>query len=202
MRKFVLVALLALAVVGVEAQAPQGKISVAWDAVPDSPGATVTGYRVCVGTTATAFPGCDVVGRVTSTVVAGLTDCTTYFVAVKAIDSDGDESANWSNVVTGWPQPRVTSATPAAITAGRPQSIVFSGANFGSDSTVQIIGATIDSVVVTNCTSLTATVTASSPGSPVVTVRSGGIVGSASGTFQVVAAVRPAGVQGVRRGEQ
>lgn len=202
-KRAVVAALLALAIVGADAQTPAGKITVAWDAVTPPAGLTITGYQACYGTVPGAYPACDpVAGNVTSHVFSGLADCTPYYIAVKAVASNGETSAAWSNEINGWAQPRVVSAAPGAITAGRVQEVVFTGANFGPDSTVQIPGATIGLVTVTDCRTIRAMVNASAAGSPVVTVRSAGVAGvPASGTFQVVAAIRPANVSGVRRDE-
>ena len=204
MKRAALAVLFALAVVGADAQTPAGKIAIAWDAVTPPAGLTITGYQACYGTVPGAYPACDTVpGNATSHVFQGLADCTTYYVAVKATASNGETSAAWSNEINGWAQPRIVSAAPGAVTAGRVQEVVFTGANFGPDSSIQIPGATVGLVTVTDCRTLRAMVNASSPGSPVVTVRSAGVAGvPASGTFQVVAAVRPANVSGVRRGEQ
>jgi len=201
MKRFTLLALLALTVVGVEAQAPNGTIKVKWNPVADASGATIAGYNVCSGPSATQLTSCDQVGKITETVMSGLTPCATYFVGVKARDTDGDVSASWSNIISGWPAPQIAAVVPATGQVGRPTAVTITGSGFAAGSTLAATGATVTAVTSTGCGTMTATITPTTAGSPVLTVTTSGVVGRASGLFQAVEAVRPGDVSGVSRGE-
>jgi hypothetical protein len=206
MKRAILAALFVFVVLGAEAQTPTGSVSIAWDPAPASPDYTISGYKVCYGTTPASYPNCDSVGPVTQTVLGGLQDCTTYYVAVKALCSTcaagKQESAGWSNEVSGWAAPRITGIVPASTQAGRPTPVTISGAGFGPGVALQVQGGTVANVVATNCGQMTAMVTVPTAGTPVVTVTQSGVVGRASGMFQVTPAIGPPNVSGVRRAEQ
>jgi hypothetical protein len=195
-------------------QTPQGTISVAWNPVADQPGATVTGYQVCYTTSTTADPStCDNLGLITSHTLGALQDCTAYRVGVKAKDSDGDVSESWSNIIQGWARPRITAVTPALVQVGRSITLTITGFNFSPDATVAFAGPwpgiTIGQVTVQTCNQLQVIVQVASNaqlGQPEVRVVNGliggqGVYGAKAGAIQVVGAVKPAGVQGLRRGE-
>ncbi len=126
-RSFALLSLLALATV-----ARAGTISIAWDAVPNA-----TGYRVYYGTASRAYTQVADVGPATETTIQNLADCTTWYVAVKAYNSAG-ESQSFSDEVSGWPRPAITSATPAAAKQGDQVAVEIRGANFQSGASVEI----------------------------------------------------------------
>jgi hypothetical protein len=70
--------------------------TVTWDASPD---ASVTGYDVYYGTSSHDYTNVVSVGNMTSAVISGLSENTTYFFAAKAHDDAGDES-EFSNEAT------------------------------------------------------------------------------------------------------
>lgn len=198
-KKALAVVFLLAALLTTQAQTPQGKITVAWNPVSDKPGATIAGYNVCTGPSATQLGSCDPVGKITETVLGGLTDCTVYFIGVKARDTDGDLSTNWSNIISGWPDPRMVSIIPATGQVGRPTAITITGANFTSGSQLTMTGGIVTNVTVGNCNTLTATVTPNAVGSPVFSITSSGVTRTASGLFQVTDVIRPDDVSGTIR---
>lgn len=174
--------------------ASAGTVSVAWDPVAD---ADVAGYRVYYGTSAGNYTQNVDVGNVTSTTLSGLTDCQVWYVGVKAYDTAGNLSTSYSNEVSGWPRPVVTSSNPAAAEQGRTLVLTISGTNFQSGASVQFsnAGITVNSVSVTSCSQLTANVTvgASAPvGASNIDVTNPDLVfGTGVGLFTVQAAAAP-----------
>jgi uncharacterized Zn-binding protein involved in type VI secretion len=108
-----------------------GEIQVAWDATPGA-----TGYKVYYGTSSGGY-GTPVVVYGTSATIQGLQDCVSYFVAVKAFNSAGD-SPNYSNELSGWSRPSITSATPPAAMQGDQIVIDVMGANFRNGAAVDL----------------------------------------------------------------
>ena len=154
-----LVGLIAFAAVALAAgPAYAGTISVGWDPIthPD-----LVGYRVFYSTTSGNFGQWTDVGLVTQTTLTGLTDCTTYYIAVKARSSDGSLSANYSNQVSGWSRPTVTTATPASIARAGQSSVTIAGTNFMAGATVTLSNSAIvvNSVTVSACNQLVASLT-------------------------------------------
>jgi chitodextrinase len=151
-----LVAFAAVALTAVPAFA--GTISVAWDPIthPD-----LVGYRVFYSTTSGNFGQWTDVGLVTQTTLNGLTDCTTYYIAVKARSSDGSLSANYSNQISGWSRPTVTTATPASIARAGQASVTIAGTNFmpGAAVTLSNSAIVVNSVTVSGCNQLVASLT-------------------------------------------
>lgn len=127
-----------------------GTISLAWDPVTD---ADLAGYRVYWGSASGNYTQSVDVGNVTSYTLTGLGDCTTWYVAVKAYDTAGNESANPSNEVSGWPRPAVTASSPPSAEQGRQLSVTISGANFQPGATVDFGDPNIivNSVAVSSC---------------------------------------------------
>lgn len=143
--KGVLMCGVALAVLASPAAA--GTISLSWDPVSGA-----SGYRVYYGTA----PGQYTASMTTSTssaTVSGLQDCATYFVAVKAYNSAG-ESSEFSNELSGWSRPVVTSATPATAMQGDQIVMDIVGTNFQSGAIVELGNPQVilSSVTVLSCT--------------------------------------------------
>ena len=78
-----------------------GTISMQWDANTD---ADLAGYRVYYGNVSGNYDQSVDVGNVTSYTLNGLADCTMWYVAIKAYDTEGLESTNYSAEVSGWAQ--------------------------------------------------------------------------------------------------
>src|SRR4029078_2546546 len=77
------------------------------------------------------------VGNVLGTTLSGLTDCTTWYVAVKAYNGAGS-SPNFSNEVSGYPRPTVGTTTPAAAKQGSQLTIDVTGTNFQTGASVEL----------------------------------------------------------------
>jgi Big-like domain-containing protein/purple acid phosphatase-like protein/fibronectin type III domain protein len=171
-----------------------GTVSLAWDAVTDS---DLDGYRVYYGTTAGNYTQSVDVGNVTSTTISGLNDCVTYHFGVKAYDTAGNESANYSNEISGWARPVVSIAAPSAAEQGRALAIVINGNNFQSGATVAFsaTGITVNSIIVNSCTQITANVTvgasATVGASSVEVTNPDQVFGTGTGLFAVQLGAAP-----------
>jgi hypothetical protein len=111
--------------------AAAGTISLAWDPVSGA-----SGYRVYYGTSTGSYTASITTGTPSAT-ISGLQDCSPYFVAVKAYNAAG-ESAQFSNELTGWSRPVVTSATPATATQGDQIVMDVMGNNFQPGAVVDL----------------------------------------------------------------
>ena len=100
-----LACLAALGVPGVRA----GTVDLEWDPVPGA-----TGYKVYYGRAPGQYTQFKDVGNRTTTTMSNLTDCSDYFMAVKAYNPYG-ESAEFSNEVFGWARPALTGTAPAVM---------------------------------------------------------------------------------------
>ena len=171
-----------------------GTASIAWDPVLD---ADLQGYRVYYGTSPAAYTQSLDVLNVTQTTIPGLTDCTTYYFAVKAYDTAGNESTTFSNQVQGWSRPVVSSSTPSAAEAGRTLSLTIAGSNFapGAAALFANAGITVTSTTVNACGQLTLNVTvagnAAAGASSLDVTDPDGVYGTGVGIFTVQAAVAP-----------
>jgi hypothetical protein len=136
-----------LALLSFASPAAAGTISLAWDPV-----AGATGYRVYYGTASAQYTN-SITTPTTSATVSGLQDCAAYFVAIKAYNAAG-ESPEFSNEVTGWSRPIVSSVTPATATQGDQIVMDIMGSNFQSGASVDLgnphVG--LSSVTVLSCT--------------------------------------------------
>ncbi len=174
--------------------ASAGTASLAWDPVPDT---DVAGYRVYYGTSPTSYTSSVDVGNVTSTTITGLTDCTTYYFGVKAYDTAGNQSTAYSNQITGWSRPIVTSANPSSAEQGRTLTVTITGSNFpaGATALFSTAGITVNSTTVNACGQLTLNVTVgntATPGASNLDVTDpDGVFGTGTGIFTVVAAAAP-----------
>ncbi len=176
------------------APAVAGTFSLAWDPVSDP---DLAGYRVYYGTSPGSYgPPVDV-GNVTSHTLTGLADCTTWYVAVKAYDTTGNESVNFSNEVSGWPRPEVTASAPSSAEQGRRLDLTISGANFQAGASVDFGDPNIivNSVSVNGCNQLVADVsvtnTAAAGARDVEVMNPDRVFGVGSAVFVVDAAVAP-----------
>jgi hypothetical protein len=124
-----------------------GSISLAWDAVPNA-----SGYKVYYGTVSGQYTN-TITTPTPSAIISGLQDCTTYFAAVKAYNGAG-ESPNFSNELSGWSRPGVTSATPSSAMQGDQVVMDIVGANFQSGAIVDLANPhiSLSSVTVLSCT--------------------------------------------------
>ncbi|MFQ5670482.1 MAG: Ig-like domain-containing protein [Acidobacteriota bacterium] len=171
-----------------------GTIATAWDPVADP---DVTGYRVFFGKASGVYDQQLDVGLSTQQTLTGLTDCTTYFVAVKAFDGAGNFSVNFSNEVSGWPRPTLSGSVPAGAEQGRQLDVAFTGTNFQNGAAVSFDnpGITVNSVVVNSCGQLVASITIA-PGAAVGTTtveiaNPDQTFGTGAGLFRVEGTVPP-----------
>jgi hypothetical protein len=141
-----LAALMALAASG-SVPVSAGQILLQWDPVPGA-----TGYRVYYDTRSGSYRRSLDVGNSTRATVPSLTDCTPWYLAVKAYNSAG-ESAEYSNEVVGWPRPEVTAPDPAAEIQGARFTLDIRGSNFQSGARVEIDSphVFVDSAAVRSC---------------------------------------------------
>jgi len=108
-----------------------GDIDLAWDPVPGA-----MGYRVFYGTSPNGYPNfVEVLNGQTSTTLSGLTDCQSYYVAVKAFNSAG-ESPQYSNQVSGWSQPQVQAVPTVQTAQGNQFTLNIDGNNFDPAASV------------------------------------------------------------------
>ena len=135
-----------------------GTISMQWDPVPDS---DLSGYRIYYGNVSGNYDQSVDVGNVTSYTLTGLADCTMWYAAVKAYDTEGLESSAYSAEVSGWARPVVTGSTPNTGQQGTDQAVTITGTNFQNGATVEFAeaGITVNSVTVNSCNDLTANIT-------------------------------------------
>lgn len=134
-------------------------MSLQWDAVDPQPAK----YRIYSGPSSGQYDTTkSVPGSVLATTVPVL-DCMGAFAAVKAVNLQGEESAEFSNEVNGWGRPIVVSANPQAYKVPQGNQtidypIVIEGVNFQPGATVNVSDASAQvlSPVVTSCRKITA----------------------------------------------
>lgn len=108
-----------------------GEIDVKWDPVTGA-----TGYHVYFGLNSGVY-GQPLSTTDSSASISGLQDCATYYVAVKAYNASG-ESVTFSNELSGWSRPTVTSATPSSAMQGDQIVMDVMGSNFQSGAVVDL----------------------------------------------------------------
>lgn len=128
-------------------QASAGDISVTWDPVTGA-----AGYHVYYGLQPGVYTNFVSAGT-NNTTITGLQNCQNYYVAVKAFNGAG-ESPDFSNEVTGWSRPIISSVTPAAATQGDQIVMDIMGSNFQNGASIDLgnphVG--LSSVTVLSCT--------------------------------------------------
>lgn len=88
--------------------------SLTWNANPET---NITGYKVSYGTTSGVYPNVVSVGTSPATSISGLTEGTTYYFAVSAVNQSGLQSALSSQVSYLVPTTVVTNKAPTALLA-------------------------------------------------------------------------------------
>jgi hypothetical protein len=177
--------------------ASAGSFSLEWDPNQDS---DLAGYRVYYGTSDGTYDQNVDVGNVTSYTLTGLADCTTWYVAVKAYDVDELESVNYSNQVSGWARPVLSTSTPNTGQQGADYALTITGSNFQSGASVEFLdpGITVTSVTVNSCTDLTAQITiapsANLGATDVEVINADLVYGSGASLFTVIEPQIPANI--------
>lgn len=115
--------------------ATAGTMKLAWGSVSGA-----TGYRVYYGGTSGNYSNTVNVGNTTSATLTGLADCTQYYVAVKAYNSQG-ESATFSNEVAGWARPRLDVVGTVPVVQGEQITLTLTGMNFEPGAALDFVGA-------------------------------------------------------------
>ncbi len=131
-------AVIGLAIAGAAVPSWAGSIGLTWD-----PAAGASGYRVYYGTASRQYTASLDVGNVTTAAISGLGNCTTWYLAVKAYNSVG-ESPDYSNEVSGWPRPEITSVTPGM--QGSQYTMQILGTNFQTGVAVDVDAADSDTI--------------------------------------------------------
>jgi hypothetical protein len=111
-----------------------GTIEIEWD--PPLTG-QAAGYRVYYGTSSGNYQWAQDAGSATSAVLRDLEDCTMYYWAIKAYDSIGQESEEFSNEVSGWARPVVFYLDPESGQQGESLDITIHGSNFSPEPSVE-----------------------------------------------------------------
>jgi hypothetical protein len=129
--------------------ASAGEINIAWDPAPGA-----TGYRVYYGTAPGVYSS-SITTSLPSATITGLQDCTSHYIAVKAINGAG-ESEQFSNEIAGWPRPAVSSSGSLRVMQGGQAVLDVTGGNFQPGATVSLNDSNIllGSVSVLSCTHL------------------------------------------------
>ena len=124
-----------------------GTIELQWNPVPGA-----TGYRVHYGTKSGDYTHVLEVGPKPSATLKGLTDCTTWYLAVKAHNRSVD-SPDFSNEISGWPRPEVISVSPSARMQGSQFTLEIEGTNFQPGATIEIDNPNVffDSTTTVSC---------------------------------------------------
>jgi hypothetical protein len=168
-----------------------GTIGLAWDPVSDP---DLAGYRVYYGAAPGNYTQQIDLGAVTGHTLGGVSDCTTWYVAVKAVDAAGQESNLFSNEISGWARPTVLGANPSSAQQGQRLDITITGTNFQPGASVAMSSPDllVHSVTVTSCSELVADVTVGG-GAPIGTidvdvVNPDQVFGTGTGVFSVSAA--------------
>lgn len=123
-----------------------GQIGLTWDPVSGA-----AGYHVYYGTQSGVYG--NYVTTTTNSASVTVPDCQTYYLAVKAYNAAG-ESPAFSNEISGWARPSVTSLTPAAALQGDQVVVDVFGNSFQQGATVEVAN---PNVLITSTATLSCT---------------------------------------------
>ena len=90
----------------------------------------IVGYRIYTGSRPDALTFAADVPNIPSSTLSNLAGCSYYYVAVKARDSHGAVSEQYSNLVEGYPHPDIVNVSPAVLGRGVSATLVVTGASF------------------------------------------------------------------------
>ncbi|PYQ09539.1 MAG: hypothetical protein DMH00_12910 [Acidobacteria bacterium] len=170
-----------------------GSIKLVWDPVADP---DLAGYKVYYGTTSGIYTNATTVGTQNNAKLNNLQDCQVYFIAVKAVDANGNESVAFSNELSGMAAPSNSSVTPkSGKQATNSLNVTITGSNFDTQARPDFgPDVVVNSFSTSSCHNMTANITiaeAARVNSPPALPRllsvtnPGGASGSASGVFEV-----------------
>jgi hypothetical protein len=180
MRRTIILGLMILLLLALKSYA--GEANLAWDTVPE-----VDGYRVYIGPASGQYDRTEETTETTAQVL-DLGDCTDYYFSVKAFRGT-DESAEFSNEVTGWAQPGGTNSI--SMESGATGTFNLTGWNFKQGSRLDVAGESFF-VTVEACNAGLVTLTGLPRGSyPMELVHPDGIYGEI-GTLEVAGPAVPA----------
>jgi hypothetical protein len=174
--------------------ASAGTIKLAWDPVSDS---DLSGYRVYYGTLSGVYTRTMDVGTQTSATLGNLQDCTVYYLALKAMDANGNESPSFSNEVSGMSVPDPSTVNPTSALQGVTSlNVTIAGTNFDTQARPDFgPGITVNSYSTASCTQMQANITIDAaawvntpPALPrlLTVMNQGGPQGRKSGAFSVL----------------
>ncbi len=154
---FLLRIFIALSISALPATLLAGTIEIEWD--PPLTG-EVSGYKIYYGTSSGSYQWIDDAGAVTSYTLSDLDDCTIYYWAIKAYDSSGLESEEFSNELSGMARPRIESVIPLSGEQGQTLNLLIEGANFAADAMLDSTnpGIHLLSAAQLNCNEITVTI--------------------------------------------
>jgi hypothetical protein len=186
-------AIITLALVLFPASLFAGTIKLNWDPVSDP---DLAGYKVYYGTSPGLYTQTAVIGSQAAAELTNLQDCRVYYLAVKAVDSNGNESVSFSNEISGLAAPVLTSVTQAsAKQATANLNVTISGTNFDTQARPDFgPDILVNSYSTTSCNQMAANITITAaarvnqaPGLPrlLTIINQGGPRGSKSGVFTV-----------------
>lgn len=170
MLRWTLWALATLGLILIPTVASAGTIKVAWDPVGD---ADLAAYKVYYGTSPGVYTNSTTVARPQTTAdLTNLQDCRIYYLAVKAVDANGNESSGFSNEIIGMPAPAPTSIVvnlnPLPVSGSSSSvkqgtltiPITITGTNFDTQATPDFgPDILVNSHATSSCNQLTANIT-------------------------------------------
>ena len=109
-----------------------GTIKLQWDPVSDP---DLAGYKVYYGTSPGVYTSNTSVAVQNSADLTNLQDCRVYYLAVKAVDANGNESLAFSNEISGMSAPIPASISPSnAKQATNGLNVTITGSNFDTQA--------------------------------------------------------------------
>jgi hypothetical protein len=184
-----------------------GTIKLQWDPVSDP---DLAGYKVYYGTSPGVYSGNTSVAVQNSADITNLQDCRVYYLAVKAVDANGNESLAFSNEISGMSAPTPASISPSsAKQATNGLNVTITGFNFdtqarpdfGPDIVVNNYSTSSCNQMTANISILEAAEVNTAPALPrlLKVTNQSGPLGSKSGIFGVQFNERRADVDGSGR---
>jgi hypothetical protein len=170
----------------------------------------LAGYKVYYGIAPGAYTGYTAVAVQTSANISNLQDCRIYYLAVKAVDANGNESPAFSNEISGMSAPIPASITPnKAKQATNALNVTITGSNFDTQARPDFgPDVQVNNYSTSSCNQMTANITIlegakvnSAPALPrlLKVTNQSGPLGSKSGIFTVEFNERRADVDGSGR---